>query len=51
MPWLTSVFQPKVSKAMQSEGKVNYNIIVYALDEKFHSHVENDLKSSMSLQN
>jgi len=48
MPWLSNVFQPKVTRNMQSEGKVNYDIIVYALDEKFFNHIENDLKTSMS---
>lgn len=48
MPWITTVFSPKVSKTMQSEGKISYDIIVYALDEKFFSHIENDLKTSLS---
>ena len=48
MPWITSVFQPKVTRTMQSEGKSNYDIIVYALDEKFFTHIESDLKASMS---
>lgn len=49
MPWITSVFPPKVTRAIQGEGKINYNIIVYALDEKFFTHIESDLKTSMSL--
>mgnify|MGYP005987967905 FL=1 len=49
MPWVTSVFQPKVTKTIQGEGKTNYDIIVYALDEKFFTHIENDLKTSFSL--
>jgi small-conductance mechanosensitive channel len=51
MPWITTVFQPKVTRTIQSEGKINYDIIVYALDEKFFIHIESDLKASMSLNN
>ena len=47
MPWVTSVFAPKVTRVMQSEGKINYEVLVYSLDEKFHSHIENDLKTSL----
>ncbi|MGB1041342.1 MAG: mechanosensitive ion channel domain-containing protein [Flavobacteriales bacterium] len=47
MPWVTSVFAPKVTRVMQSEGNINYEILVYSLDEKFHSHIENDLKRSL----
>lgn len=49
MPWITSVFPPIVIRTIQGEGKINYDIIVYALDEKFFTHIESDLKTSMSL--
>ncbi|MEN8957828.1 MAG: mechanosensitive ion channel domain-containing protein [Flavobacteriales bacterium] len=48
MPWVSLVFQPTVTRTMQSEGNRTYDIIVYALDEKFFTHIENDLKASLS---
>lgn len=46
-PWVSSVFPPKVSKGAQSEDNIRYDIIVYALDEKYHSMIENDLKMGL----
>lgn len=47
MPFVTNVFEPKISKTNLEGSMAKFDIVVYVLDEKYHSTIENKLKMSL----
>ena len=46
-PWITPVFPSSIKKIETTEGIITYDIIVYAIDQKYHSVIESDLKNKI----
>ncbi len=46
-PWITPVFPASIKKVNSDDEKSMYDIIVYAIDEKYHSIIERDLKMEL----
>ena len=46
-PWISTVFEPKITKVSNNNEYNSYNVIVYALADKFHSNIEKKIKNEI----